>query len=96
MGEWPDNWFRDGQEPADGDAGGGSDANGDKTVSIPSNQHPGGQYQVRQYPGSGQGAGGQGAGGQGAGGQGAGGQGAAGPRPAPPPGGWPQQPPVSR
>jgi LCP family protein required for cell wall assembly len=95
MGEWPDNWFRDGQEPADGDAGGGSDANGDKTVSIPSNQHPGGQYQVRQYPGSGQGAGGQGAGGQGAGGQGAGGQGAAGPRPAPPPGGWPQQPPVS-
>ncbi len=89
MGEWPDNWFRDGQEPADGGRG-GSDASGDKTVSIPSNQHPGGQYQVRQYPGAGQGAGGQGAGGQSAAGQGAAGQ-----RPAPPPGGWPQQPPVS-
>ena len=35
MGEWPDNWFRDGQEPADGGAGAGSDANADKTVASP-------------------------------------------------------------
>jgi LCP family protein required for cell wall assembly len=46
MGEWPEGWFRDGTDSADaGDSGVGAD----RTVSIPSSQHPGGQYQVGQY-----------------------------------------------
>jgi LCP family protein required for cell wall assembly len=55
MGEWPDDWFRDGRA----DAASASDAAGagDKTVSVPPAQHPGGQYQVRQYPGDPAGAG---------------------------------------
>lgn len=54
MSEWPDNWFRDGHDSADGGPDdGGHDPAGDRTVSIP---HPGGQYQARQY-GAGQGAG---------------------------------------
>ncbi|HTX84349.1 MAG TPA: LCP family protein [Streptosporangiaceae bacterium] len=47
MGEWPEGWFRDGTDSADAADGGGSGA--DRTVSIPSSQHPGGQYQVGQY-----------------------------------------------
>jgi LCP family protein required for cell wall assembly len=84
MGEWPDDWFRDGQQ--------GKDESGatDNTVSIPAGQ-PGagraegtaaGQYQVRSYTSeSGASAGQGGHGGQG----GQGGQA--------PPGSWPQQPP---
>ena len=51
MGEWPEDWFRDGR-PADGGsaAADGGAANADKTVSVPSPQHPGGQYSARgQY-----------------------------------------------
>jgi len=55
MGEWPDDWFRDGTADAGG-ANGAAGA-GDKTVSVPPAQHPGGQYQVRQYPGDAAGAG---------------------------------------
>ena len=78
MGEWPEGWFRDGQDSADAGAasdGGGSGMDGDRTVSIPSNQHPGGQYRVGQYAAGPAG-------------------GAAAQRPVPPPGSWPQQPPV--
>jgi LCP family protein required for cell wall assembly len=47
MGEWPEDWFRDGQsaDGADG-ANEGASANADKTAGIPSRQHPGGQYSV--------------------------------------------------
>ena len=50
MGEWPEGWFRDGKDSADGSAA--DDAGGlgaDRTVSIPSSQHPGGQYRAGQY-----------------------------------------------
>jgi LCP family protein required for cell wall assembly len=46
MSEWPEGWFRDGKDAADAGDGGLS---ADRTVSIPSNQHPAGQYQVGQY-----------------------------------------------
>jgi LCP family protein required for cell wall assembly len=80
MGEWPDDWFRDGRaaDDASADDGGGAPS-GDKTVSIPSPQHPGGQYQAGRY------AAGRGSAGPGGGRQGGGA----------PPGGWPDQPPLS-
>jgi LCP family protein required for cell wall assembly len=84
MGEWPDDWFRDGRAADDAGApAGGGEASADKTVSIPSPQHPGGQYQAGQY-GAGRGSAGQ-AGGQGTSPHGAGA----------PPGAWPDQPPLS-
>jgi LCP family protein required for cell wall assembly len=83
MGEWPEDWFRDGR-PADGGsaAADGGAANADKTVSAPSPQHPGGQYSARGQYRAGEYGGGQYGGGQR--------QGA-----AAPPGGWPDQPPLS-
>jgi LCP family protein required for cell wall assembly len=90
MGEWPDDWFRDrpGADDAGADSGGA-----DKTVSIPSPQSPGGQPPAGQSP-AGQYPAGQYGAGRAAGGQGTGGAGA-GQRPAPPPGNWPAQPPLS-
>jgi LCP family protein required for cell wall assembly len=80
MGEWPDDWFRDGRAADDARApGGGGEASADKTVSIPSPQHPGGQYPAGQY-GVGRGSAGQAGSGQGA---------------AAPPGAWPHQPPLN-
>jgi LCP family protein required for cell wall assembly len=50
MGEWPEGWFRDGRAPDDPGNAGDSGARGaDRTVSIPSPQHPGGQYRAGQY-----------------------------------------------
>jgi LCP family protein required for cell wall assembly len=50
MSEWPEGWFRDGNDSADaGAAGDGSGLGADRTVSIPAPQHPGGQYQAGQY-----------------------------------------------
>jgi LCP family protein required for cell wall assembly len=50
MSEWPEGWFRDGNDSADAGAPGDSGGVGaDRTVSIPSSQHPGGQYQAGQY-----------------------------------------------
>jgi len=89
MSEWPDDWFRDGKDPAGGDASGGGAGSGgagsgggadDKTVGIPAGQNPGGQYPARDYPGS---AAGQ---------YRAGSYADAGS--SPPPGNWPQQPPL--
>jgi LCP family protein required for cell wall assembly len=78
MGEWPEGWFRDSDDPAEaGGAGGDGEPGGDRTVSIPSTQQPGGQYQVGQYAAD------------------PAGYGAAAQRPSPPPGTWPQQPPIN-
>jgi LCP family protein required for cell wall assembly len=80
MGEWPEGWFRDGRAPDDAsplDGGGAPSA--DKTVSIPSPQHPGGQYRAGQY-GARPGAAAQAAGRQDT---------------DAPPGGWPHQPPLN-
>jgi LCP family protein required for cell wall assembly len=45
MGEWPDDWFREGQSADGANAGNErAPANADKTVGLPSPQHPGGQY----------------------------------------------------
>src|SRR5215469_16164824 len=48
MGEWPDDWFRDGRSADNGNAAnkGGVSANADKTIGVPAPQHPGGQYSV--------------------------------------------------
>jgi LCP family protein required for cell wall assembly len=47
MGEWPDDWFRDGRSADGANASNdGAPANADKTVGLPSPQHPGGQYSV--------------------------------------------------
>ena len=80
MGEWPDDWFRDGRD-ADGDGtaqGGapkgagtpkGAGASSDKTVSIPApSRQPGGAPSPTASRG---------------------------PAGAPPPGAWPSQPPMS-
>jgi LCP family protein required for cell wall assembly len=75
MSEWPDGWFRDGKPEA---ASGAADDGSDQTVTVSRPQHPGGQYQVRQYPGSPPPAG----------------SGPAGSKATPPPGGWPSQPPL--
>jgi LCP family protein required for cell wall assembly len=81
MGEWPDGWFRDGRAPDDASAAdGGGARSADKTVSIPSPQHPGGQFRAGQY-----GAGQHGVGTPSAGRQDAGA----------PPSAWPHQPPLS-
>jgi LCP family protein required for cell wall assembly len=78
MGEWPEGWFRDSNDSADaGDAGSDGEPAADRTVSIPSTQHPGGQYHVGQYAAD------------------PAGHGAAAQRPSPPPGAWPQQPPLN-
>ena len=67
MGEWPDDWFRDGQSAeGTGAAKDSASASADKTVGVNSPQNPRGQYSAGDY----------------------------GQRPAPPPGGWPQQPPL--
>jgi LCP family protein required for cell wall assembly len=56
MGEWPEDWFRDGVAADGGSAAeSGGSANADKTVGIPGPQHPAGQYPAGQYaapPGS--------------------------------------------
>jgi LCP family protein required for cell wall assembly len=47
MGEWPNDWFRDEESADRADAANeGAAANADKTVGIPSPQHPGGQHSV--------------------------------------------------
>jgi len=80
MGEWPEGWFRDGRAPDDASAADGAGArSADKTVSIPSPQHPGGQFRAGQY-GAAPGAGAPSAAGQDAGA---------------PPSAWPHQPPLS-
>jgi LCP family protein required for cell wall assembly len=86
MGEYPDDWFRERRPADDGSAAeDGGAANADKTVSVPTPQHPGGQYGAGQY-GAGQSSGGQ----HGSAGQGGRRSGA-----AAPPGAWPSQPPLS-
>ncbi len=90
MSEWPEGWFRDGRAPDDAsapDSGGARSA--DKTVSIPSPQHPGGQFRAGQY-----GAGQHGAGQHGAA-PGPGVPSAAGQDAGAPPSAWPHQPPLS-
>jgi len=77
MGEWPEGWFRDSDDSADAGDAGSDGPSGDRTVSIPSTQNPGGQYQVGQYAAD------------------PAGYGAAAQRPSPPPGAWPQQPPIN-
>jgi LCP family protein required for cell wall assembly len=75
MGDWPDDWFRDGHAADDsGAADGGSAPSGDKTVSIPTPQHraaqfPAGQRGASHGPGPSYGAGAGGRGGAGAGGR---------------------------
>jgi LCP family protein required for cell wall assembly len=99
MGEWPEGWFRDGRAPDDASAA--ADGGADRTVSIPSPQHPGGQYRAGQYgqPSAGQNRAGQNRAGQNRAGQHQsgqagtgrpGGQGAGAPGSA-----WPDQPPLS-
>ena len=51
MGEWPTDWFR-GEQSADraNGANDGTAANADKTVGVPSPQHPAGQYRAGARP----------------------------------------------
>jgi LCP family protein required for cell wall assembly len=49
MGEVPEGWFRGGNGPAGASAAGDDGLGADRTVGIPSNQHPGGQYYAGQY-----------------------------------------------
>src|SRR5215469_6151878 len=49
MGEFPEGWFRGGNGPAGASAAGDDGLGADRTVGIPSNQHPDGQYYAGQY-----------------------------------------------
>lgn len=49
MGEWPEGWRRDGEGPAGARAADDDGLGAERTVSVPSNQHPGGQYYAGQY-----------------------------------------------
>jgi LCP family protein required for cell wall assembly len=49
MGEWPESWRRDGESPAGASAADDDGLGAERTVSIPSNQNPGGQYYAGQY-----------------------------------------------